>query len=81
MAENGHGDITVAFAFLAGALVGAGIALLMAPKSGAELRSQVGEWLHDMQEKASEAVGGDGDEEGADGGVASARPSPSSRAS
>ena len=56
MADNGHSDLTVAFAFLAGALVGAGVALLMAPKPGIEARAQVGEWVQYLQERANEAT-------------------------
>lgn len=63
MSDNGHSDLTVAFAFLAGALVGAGVALLMAPKPGTETRAQVGEWVHYLQEKAREAARREEEEE------------------
>ena len=55
MSEN-HSDLTVAFAFLAGALAGAGLALLLAPKPGTETRAQVGEWMQWLQERAKEAA-------------------------
>ncbi len=66
MADDRHSDLTVALAFIAGAMAGAGIALLLAPKSGADLRAQVGEWIREMQEKAGEAVGQGGDGDDAD---------------
>ena len=54
--EKGHSDLALAFAFLAGALLGAGVALLLAPKSGDETRAQVSEWARRAQEKAREAA-------------------------
>jgi gas vesicle protein len=54
MSEN-HSDLTVAFAFLAGALAGAGLALLLAPRPGTETRAQVSEWVKWLQEKAKDA--------------------------
>lgn len=63
MSDSGHSDLTVAFAFLAGALVGAGVALLMAPKPGTEARAQVGEWVQFLQDKAREAARRDEEEE------------------
>jgi len=54
--QQGHSDLAFAFAFLAGALVGAGLALLLAPKSGAEMRAQVADWARQAQEKAAEVA-------------------------
>lgn len=54
--DRGHSDLALAFAFLAGALLGAGVALLLAPKSGEETRAQVSEWTRRAQEKAREAA-------------------------
>lgn len=54
--DRGHSDLALAFAFLAGALAGAGIALLLAPKSGAETREQVADWARRAQERAREAA-------------------------
>lgn len=54
MSSDGHSDLGMAFAFLAGALMGAGIALLLAPKPGTETRELVGEWLRQAQEKTKE---------------------------
>jgi gas vesicle protein len=44
---------TSVFAFLAGALIGAGVAMLLAPRSGAETR----QWLSDYAEKAKDQMG------------------------
>jgi gas vesicle protein len=54
--DRGHTDLALAFAFLAGALLGAGIAILLAPQSGAETREQVAAWAKRAQEKTSETV-------------------------
>ena len=50
--DRGHSDLALAFTFLAGAILGAGIALLLAPQSGAETREQVADWARRAQEKA-----------------------------
>ena len=61
MANNEHGTSagTVFLSFLAGAAVGAGLALLYAPKTGKELREKIGELTDDAVGKiktyASEA--------------------------
>ena len=62
--SNDHSDLTIAFAFLAGALVGAGVALMMAPKPGTETRAQVGEWVAWLQAKAKEAAQRKAEDEG-----------------
>jgi len=49
--DRGHTDLALAFAFLAGALVGAGVALLLAPKSGPEMREQIADWAKRAQEQ------------------------------
>ena len=54
--DQGHSDLALAFAFLAGALLGAGVALLLAPKSGEETRAQMSEWARRAQEKAREVA-------------------------
>lgn len=50
--DNGYSAGAVAFAFLAGAIIGAGAALLLAPQSGAETRKM----LKTYAEKAEEEV-------------------------
>lgn len=61
MANDEHGTSagTVFLSFLAGAAVGAGLALLYAPKTGKELREKIGELTEDAVGKiktyASEA--------------------------
>ena len=57
--ENGTSVGTIFLSFLAGAAVGAGLALLYAPKTGKELREKIGELTDDAVGKiktyASEA--------------------------
>jgi gas vesicle protein len=50
--DNGFSSGAVAFAFLAGAIIGVGAALLLAPQSGAETRKM----LKSYAEKAEEEV-------------------------
>jgi len=42
--------------FLAGGLVGAGIMLLLAPKSGKEVRKDIKRFAHDSQEKIADVI-------------------------
>ena len=51
--DKSDGSTTAVFAFLAGALIGAGVAILLAPRSGAEMR----QWLSDYAEKAKDQMG------------------------
>ena len=57
--DNGYSAGAVAFAFLAGAIIGAGAALLLAPQSGAETRSLIKSYSkkteEEVLEKAKEA--------------------------
>jgi gas vesicle protein len=46
-----HGSTIIAF--LAGGLIGAGLALLYAPQSGRETRRQIGDLASDLKDKAS----------------------------
>jgi gas vesicle protein len=50
--ESGYGANSVLFSFILGALVGAGIALLVAPKSGEETRKRIKELAEDAKERA-----------------------------
>ena len=52
--ENGLSTGTVLLSFLAGAAVGAGLALLYAPKSGRELREQISDLAEDAVDKIKE---------------------------
>lgn len=52
--EKGVGAGTVFLSFLAGAAVGAGIALLYAPKTGRELRDSIKDMTDDAVDKIKE---------------------------
>ena len=56
--EEGNGDAAGWSAFLAGALIGGGVALLLAPQSGTELRGMLSNYANrekeDLLEKAEE---------------------------
>jgi hypothetical protein len=49
--------------FGAGLLVGAGLALLLAPTSGRELREDIGEYASDLRDRAAQKVGAVGEED------------------
>lgn len=57
--------------FSVGALVGAGLALMFAPKAGNELRDEIGSKLDDLAKRARDKVGPD-QEEGAEDETAEA---------
>ena len=52
--DNGYSAGAVAFAFLAGAVIGAGAALLLAPPSGAETRTMLKGYAKKAEEEALE---------------------------
>lgn len=52
--DNGAGVGVVLLSFLAGAAVGAGVALLVAPKSGEELRGKIKNLADDAIDKIKE---------------------------
>lgn len=56
MAQDDHGvsASTVLVSFLAGAALGAGLALLYAPRSGREVRDQIGDLTDDAVDKIKE---------------------------
>ncbi len=52
--DNGYSAGAIAFAFLAGAVIGAGAALLLAPQSGAETRKLLKSYAEKAEEEALE---------------------------
>ena len=52
--DNGVSASTVLVSFLTGAALGAGLALLYAPKSGREIREQIGDLADDAVDKIKE---------------------------
>lgn len=52
--DNGAGAGAVLLSFLAGAAVGAGVALLVAPKTGEELRGKIRDLADDAIDKIKE---------------------------
>lgn len=55
--EGGFNAGSVLLSFLLGGMVGAGLALLLAPQSGVETRRRIREFTDDVREKASDYVG------------------------
>ena len=53
MADNSGDSI---LAFLVGGAVGVAAGLLLAPRSGAETRERLGEWLEENREKTREFI-------------------------
>jgi hypothetical protein len=63
--RNSGSDLLPSVAlFGAGLLVGAGLALLLAPVSGRELREDLGEMASDLRERASQTLGAAVEENG-----------------
>ena len=56
MEEKDYGAGSLLFSFLLGSLVGAGIALLIAPQTGRETREKIKEYAESAKEKAAESV-------------------------
>lgn len=54
--EEGFSSGSVLLSFLLGGMVGAGLALLLAPQSGPEARKKIMEIADDVKEKASDYV-------------------------
>lgn len=54
--EDGFSAGSVLLSFLLGGMVGAGVALLMAPQSGAETRRKIREMTDEAKEKATDYV-------------------------
>jgi gas vesicle protein len=53
MREEGYGSGTILLSFLLGGVVGAGLALLLAPQSGAETRRKIKDIADDVKEKTN----------------------------
>ncbi len=53
----GRNNSSNLYAFLAGGLLGAGLALLFAPKSGRETREQIREYAKVVEERVKDQVG------------------------
>ena len=53
---RGGSTATVMLAFLAGAAVGAGVALLLAPRSGRETRDKIKDWIDEAAGEAGETA-------------------------
>ena len=54
--DEGHSAGTVFLSFLIGGIVGAGVALLLAPQSGRETRRKIREFTDDVKDKAEDVV-------------------------
>jgi len=54
--ERGFGAGSIILSFFIGGIVGAGIALLVAPKSGVETRKQIKEFAGEAKEKAESYI-------------------------
>ncbi len=55
--ESGNGVKSVILPFFIGGVIGAGVALLLAPKSGRETRQLMKDTAEDVKEKAGQYVG------------------------
>ena len=55
--DNGFGAGTVLLSFFIGGIIGAGVALLTAPKTGQETRRMIRDFAEDARDKAEEYVG------------------------
>lgn len=57
MSESRNDGLPILLAFLAGAVIGAGIGLLFAPRPGKETREQLADLARRAREKAAEIAG------------------------
>jgi len=55
--DNGFSSGTVLLSFFLGGIIGAGVALLTAPKTGEETRRIIRDFAEDAKDKAEEYVG------------------------
>jgi hypothetical protein len=63
--DTGNGGMSMT-GFLLGAVVGAGLALLLAPATGGETRRKLGETAKKIGNRASDLVGRGGEDEGSE---------------
>jgi gas vesicle protein len=56
MSEEGYGSGSLLLSFLLGGVVGAGLALLLAPQSGAETRRKIRELADDVKDRTDDYV-------------------------
>jgi len=56
MREEGHSTGSLFLAFILGGIIGAGIALLTAPRSGEETRKKIKEFSDELFEKARQTL-------------------------
>ncbi|TAL21984.1 MAG: YtxH domain-containing protein [Nitrospirae bacterium] len=54
--DNGYGSGSVFLSFLLGGVVGAGLALLLAPQSGPETRRKIKDFAEDMKDRVGSTV-------------------------
>ena len=54
--EEGYGAGSLFLSFVLGGLMGAGVALLLAPRSGSETRQRIKEFADDVRDKAEDYV-------------------------
>ena len=55
--QRGYSGGAIAFAFLAGALIGAGAALLLAPQTGAQTRTLLRDYAQKAEDEVRERMG------------------------
>ena len=53
---DGYGTGSVFLSFLLGGIVGAGVAMLLAPQSGRETREKIKDFAEDVRDKVTSAV-------------------------
>jgi len=54
--DNGYGTGSVFLSFLLGGIVGAGVALLLAPQSGRETREKIRDYAEDIKDRVNSTV-------------------------
>ncbi len=54
--DNGYGSGSIFLSFLLGGIVGAGLAMLLAPQSGSETRQKIREFADDVKDRVTSTV-------------------------